>query len=595
MDQTQQRLITLFKLWGAVKFFHPYLAYRNIDWDGALIAAIPKVKAADDAHAFAEAVGGMLAALGDPASRILWPEPEAETRGDDPRPLLNLGDDGVLLVNMTNYKNFESVDEALTQLNAIEAKLPEAKAVIFDLRVRVASAANEWVAYLFDTGIAQLLCSDAVVAPGERTRVHLGFAAQGGGSTSYCSAFVTRDGRRIARSATAPRLPIVFVVDGRSVVPAPVLALQDAGLAAIVAEEGWNDAALVRRHAIELEAGIQAEIRLGELLRADGSAGVAANIGVTASADGTVDAALEAALALARNFAPPKPPLTHPPAAAAPLPEADYAEMTYPSTEYRLLALARIHAVIDYFFPYKDLMEDDWDVVLAAFIPRFDAAADALQYNLAIAEMLTHTRDSHVRARSAVLLEHIGEGAPPMLVRWAEGAVVITGLPDAEAADGVSIGDIVLSVDGEPVEALMARIGRLVTASTPQAQRRVVLGRLLCGPRDSEVRLTLRGADGQEKQASLRRTVPAGSQDEARGETLRWLPGNIGYADLDRLKRSEVDAMFEKFASAKAIIFDMRGYPDGTAWAIAPRLAEHPQPPAARFERPRVSGPVLGG
>jgi hypothetical protein len=67
MDQTQRRLITLFKLWGAVKFFHPYLAYRNIDWDGALIAAIPKVKAADDAHAFAEAVG----ANGDVSSFVL--------------------------------------------------------------------------------------------------------------------------------------------------------------------------------------------------------------------------------------------------------------------------------------------------------------------------------------------------------------------------------------------------------------------------------------------------------------------------------------------------------------------------------------------
>jgi len=55
-----------------VKFFHPYLAYRNIDWDGALIAAIPKVKAADDAHAFAEAVGSATSgANGDVSSFVL--------------------------------------------------------------------------------------------------------------------------------------------------------------------------------------------------------------------------------------------------------------------------------------------------------------------------------------------------------------------------------------------------------------------------------------------------------------------------------------------------------------------------------------------
>ncbi|HMB30029.1 MAG TPA: hypothetical protein VKS99_18100, partial [Blastocatellia bacterium] len=41
-----ERLAGLGRLWGAVKFFHPYLAYREIDWDGALIKAIPQVKAA---------------------------------------------------------------------------------------------------------------------------------------------------------------------------------------------------------------------------------------------------------------------------------------------------------------------------------------------------------------------------------------------------------------------------------------------------------------------------------------------------------------------------------------------------------------------
>jgi hypothetical protein len=32
------------------------------------------------------------------------------------------------------------------------------------------------------------------------------------------------------------------------------------------------------------------------------------------------------------------------------------------------------------------------------------------------------------------------------------------------------------------------------------------------------------------------------------------------------------DAIFEKFKDTKGIIFDMRGYPRGTAWAIAPRI-----------------------
>jgi predicted secreted protein len=32
-----ERLVGLAKVWGAVKYFHPSLAYREIDWDKALV------------------------------------------------------------------------------------------------------------------------------------------------------------------------------------------------------------------------------------------------------------------------------------------------------------------------------------------------------------------------------------------------------------------------------------------------------------------------------------------------------------------------------------------------------------------------------
>jgi C-terminal processing protease CtpA/Prc len=67
---------------------------------------------------------------------------------------------------------------------------------------------------------------------------------------------------------------------------------------------------------------------------------------------------------------------------------------------------------------------------------------------------------------------------------------------------------------------------------------------------------------------------------------LRMLPGNVGYADLDRLPIALVDSMFELFRNTRAIIFDMRGYPQGTAWPIAPRLTDRAAVVAARFQGP---------
>jgi C-terminal processing protease CtpA/Prc len=46
----------------------------------------------------------------------------------------------------------------------------------------------------------------------------------------------------------------------------------------------------------------------------------------------------------------------------------------------------------------------------------------------------------------------------------------------------------------------------------------------------------------------------------------------MGYVDLGLLIPTQVDAMVDHVKDTKGLIFDMRGYPNGTAWAISPRL-----------------------
>src|SRR5262245_61675192 len=66
----EQRLLHLARLWGEVRYQHPAFAYQRVDWDSALVAAIPRVEAAMDKQAYAEAVQGMLSVLGDKATRV---------------------------------------------------------------------------------------------------------------------------------------------------------------------------------------------------------------------------------------------------------------------------------------------------------------------------------------------------------------------------------------------------------------------------------------------------------------------------------------------------------------------------------------------
>src|SRR6185312_8663519 len=58
-----ERLASLIRLWGTIRFFHPWIASRPIDWDAAFIAAVPLAERAASQNDFARAISGMLATL----------------------------------------------------------------------------------------------------------------------------------------------------------------------------------------------------------------------------------------------------------------------------------------------------------------------------------------------------------------------------------------------------------------------------------------------------------------------------------------------------------------------------------------------------
>src|SRR5262249_27368802 len=149
--------------------------------------------------------------------------------------------------------------------------------------------------------------------------------------------------------------------------------------------------------------------------------------------------------------------------------EKPYAEMSFPDAEYRLLSLFRFWSVVDDFFPYKELMDRPWPDALAEFIPKFEGSRDAFEYQRTVMELAARLQDSHVGVDNARAVEdRFGRFAPPITVTSIEGRTVIIALRNARAKEsGLQRGDIVVAVDGEPVEQLRARIEPLISASTP--------------------------------------------------------------------------------------------------------------------------------
>ena len=64
--------------------------------------------------------------------------------------------------------------------------------------------------------------------------------------------------------------------------------------------------------------------------------------------------------------------------------EKPYANLKFPDAGYRLLSLFRYWNIIQYFFPYKNLIEENWNGVLKEFIPNFISATSEIEYKKTI-------------------------------------------------------------------------------------------------------------------------------------------------------------------------------------------------------------------
>jgi hypothetical protein len=141
-----------------------------------------------------------------------------------------------------------------------------------------------------------------------------------------------------------------------------------------------------------------------------------------------------------------------------------------------------------------------------------------------------------------------------------EGHFIVSGFSGValEGGNGVRIGDDVLSLDGEDFGARVARLAPRIAASTASGKIRDAIWRALRGAPDSLATPAPTGAGGQTRSVQLRRTLNDDERPMRSGLPAREvLAGSVGYVDLDRLARSEVDAMFETIKQTRAVIFNM--------------------------------------
>ena len=274
-----------------------------------------------------------------------------------------------------------------------------------------------------------------------------------------------------------------------------------------------------------------------------------------------------------------------------------YADLETLHWGHRLLALFRYWNIIEYWFPYRDQV-DGWDDTLREFIPRFVAAERQEGYRLQLMALVARVEDGHANVWS-LLHERPPAGDLDVAahIRCVEGKPVVwkvleNGGAGDEDENRLRLGDVILAVDGTPVDALFARWRPYYGASNEASLMRDLCWWMLRGAEERVNVIVDR--DGTEIALRLRRGRAKdgyASTHDRDGEAFQSLGEGIGYLKLSAVEDEQTSDYVAGALEHRALVIDIRNYPSAfMVFALGQHLVGE-RTPFARFTNADLRNP----
>lgn len=216
--------------------------------------------------------------------------------------------------------------------------------------------------------------------------------------------------------------------------------------------------------------------------------------------------------------------------------------------------------VARHFYPYWPQVKVDWEVALRKWLAEQPETQTRAQLRDSLRRLAAPLEDGHVHVRDGQ--DSSPRAFLPISVRPLAGQWVIDA---SQVPDKVRAGDVVIAVDGTPAAKWFEQRLALVSGS-PQHRPWAAVRELTSAAKGTSV--TLRLARGRETlDVTLAYEAPRPLQGPRPAAIHEVKPG-IHYVDVSRFQRGEYEKALETLKSARAIIFDLRGYPSRDAFGL---------------------------
>ncbi|MDR1112600.1 MAG: peptidase S41 [Bacteroidales bacterium] len=246
--------------------------------------------------------------------------------------------------------------------------------------------------------------------------------------------------------------------------------------------------------------------------------------------------------------------------------ENSYKSINYTDFGYRILSLFRYWNIINYYYPYKNIIGEDWNKILPEFIKKLTNINSETEYILTTLELIARIHDTHASIWANPVLDAFnGLNIAPILLSFVEDKAVVTGFFDDrfEQSTDLQRGDVITKINDKKIETLVVERLKYATAANYPTQLRDIAAELL---RTNESTLSIE-FQRDEKWLNIQvYTFPINSIDipnlyQKKDTCFKFFDKKISYLYLGSVKNKYLPQLWKQIEMSNGLIIDLRCYP----------------------------------
>lgn len=255
----------------------------------------------------------------------------------------------------------------------------------------------------------------------------------------------------------------------------------------------------------------------------------------------------------------------------------------FPDVNLRLIGLFHYWNFINYFYPYKKIIDNNWDEVLYVTINDFLTVNNKISYYKAILKLIANLDDNHSKVSSTQVLTTIfGNFVPNFRIRKINKSYYISSFRAKDMVTyGLKLGDKLVSLNGNKIENLDSLMSPFLSGGNTESRQREINKSILISHNEYNEIEILRNNKLIKKQIRfynfnlLKKFHRMDEKDWENKTSVVWYPNKIAYLYMNHLFEKNFDRNVTEILKSSGYILDLRGFHnDGVAHKIIELLTK---------------------